>query len=87
MKLNYTFELMEMDDEIVAVPVGENAGKFKGILKMNESAEFIFNRLCMNKSKTEIANDLINTYDMSLDEANQYIDYVTDTLYKQGIFA
>lgn len=42
MKLRYEFSVMEMDGEYMAVPVGENAGTFNGMLRMNEvSAEIL----------------------------------------------
>ena len=42
MKLRYEFPVMEMDGEYMAVPVGENAGSFNGMLRMNEvSAEIL----------------------------------------------
>jgi len=42
MKLRYDFSVMEMDGEYMAVPVGENAGSFNGMLRMNEvSAEIL----------------------------------------------
>ena len=42
MKLRYEFSVMEMDGEYMAVPVGENAGSFNGMLRMNHvSAEIL----------------------------------------------
>ena len=42
MKLRYDFSVMEMDGEYMAVPVGENAGSFNGMLRMNAvSAEIL----------------------------------------------
>ena len=45
MKLKYTFETMELDNETVAVPVGADAQDFRGVVKLNESALEIFNLL------------------------------------------
>ena len=42
MKLKYQFTVMDMGDEFAAVPVGEDAAKFHGMLKLNkESAEIL----------------------------------------------
>ena len=42
MKLRYEFSVMEMDGEYMAVPVGENAEQFNGMLRMNDvSAEIL----------------------------------------------
>ena len=45
MKLKYNFETMELDDQIVAVPVGEGSQEFRGVVKLNESAMEIFSLL------------------------------------------
>ena len=39
MKIKYTFEKMELDGEIVAVPVGERAADFRAVLYVNEEAK------------------------------------------------
>lgn len=41
MKLKYDFEYMEMDGEIAAVPVGDNAWQFHGMLTINDTAKEI----------------------------------------------
>jgi hypothetical protein len=42
MKLRYEISVMEMDGEYMAVPVGENAEQFNGMLRMNDvSAEIL----------------------------------------------
>lgn len=38
MKLNFEFAYVEMDGEIAAVPVGENADQFHGMLTLNDTA-------------------------------------------------
>ncbi len=46
LKLRFPFEVTEIGDETVAVPVEEGADRFHGIIKLkNESARFMFDRL------------------------------------------
>ena len=45
MKLRYEFAVMDMGDELAAVPVGENASAFHGMLKLNESSAAILDLL------------------------------------------
>ena len=45
MKLRYEFSVMEMDGEYMAVPVGENAGSFNGMLRMNEASAEVLDLL------------------------------------------
>ncbi len=42
MKLRYEFTIMDMGDEYAAVPVGDDADKFHGMIKLNkDSAEIL----------------------------------------------
>ena len=45
MRLKQTFEVMELDDQVIAVPVGDNASQVHGLFKMNETAAFVFKLL------------------------------------------
>ena len=45
MRMKYMLEKMEMDDQVIAVPVGENCEEFHGIIKLNETAERIIDLL------------------------------------------
>ena len=38
MKSKYTFEKLELDGQIVAVPVGDNASDLHAVLNLNEEA-------------------------------------------------
>ena len=44
-KLKYTFTIMDMGDEFAAVPVGEDAAKFHGMLKMDALAADVLKQL------------------------------------------
>lgn len=45
MKLRYEFTMMDMGGEIAAVPVGEGAKHFHGMLKLNDMAAEILSQL------------------------------------------
>ena len=45
MKLRYEFSVMEMDGEYMAVPVGDNAEQFNGMLRMNDVSAGILDLL------------------------------------------
>ena len=44
MKLRYEFTMMDMGGEIAAVPVGEGAKQFHGMLKLNDMAAEILSQ-------------------------------------------
>lgn len=63
MRLKYTFEKMDLDDQIIAVPVGEAAGEFRGVVKLNETAAFIFDLLTEDMTEEAIVDALEKEYD------------------------
>ncbi len=76
MKLKYTFEIMEIDDQLMAVPVGDGADEFRGILKLNASAVAIFGLLKEEISEEEIVEALKNEYEDSKELKTYVHDYL-----------
>jgi len=62
MKLKHTFNLIQLDDQTIAVPVGESADKYHGAFKMNETAAFIFHLLKDDISEEAIVEALKAEY-------------------------
>lgn len=68
MKIKYTFEMMQLGDETVAVPVGENADDFHSVVKLNDTAAFIFQHLQEGASEEEILAALEREYESTREE-------------------
>lgn len=65
MRLISTFELMELDDHVVAIPVGGSNNAYNGIIKLNETAALIFKLLKDDTTENEIISVLSEEYDAS----------------------
>ncbi len=65
MKLKYTFDLVEVDDHIVAVPVGGGEDTYHGVVKLNESAASIFRQLQEETSEDAVVESLLDEYNVS----------------------
>ena len=63
LKLKYTFDLVEVDDHIVAVPVSEGANAYHGVVKLNESAAFIFKLLQDETSEDAVVKSMLDEFD------------------------
>lgn len=63
MRSKYTFEKMELDDDIVAVPVGENAAEFHAVLNLNEEAMRILELLQNDTTEKDIVLQLLKEYE------------------------
>lgn len=81
MKAKYTFEIMELDDGMVAVPVGNDSEQFHGVLKVNETAATILKLLENEITQEEIVETLLKEYEGSKDEiiesVREYIEILT----------
>lgn len=85
MKAKYSFEFMNLDDGLVAVPVGNNNGEFHGVLKLNETAAFILKLLDNETSETEIVDALLKEYNGDKDEISKYVHQYIEKLISEGI--
>ena len=86
MKLKYDFETMEMDDQFVAVPVGEEAeDALHGIIKLNESAAVIFDLLKKETTEDAIVEAMKKDYNASEEQIREYVHGFVDNLAKQGM--
>lgn len=63
MRSKYTFEKMELDDDIVAVPVGENAAELHAVLNLNEEAMRILELLQTDTTEKDIVLQLLKEYE------------------------
>ncbi len=79
-KLKYNFEYVDMGEEIIAVPVGTDADKLLGILKINKEAYEIMKRISEGFSAECIANSIAQKYSLNLEIAVRYVDSLLNQL-------
>ena len=85
MKLKYTFDAVEMGDEIVAVPVGDGADQMHGVVKLNKSGKEIIDLLKNDISKEDIVDILAEKYDNKKEELSNHVSHVIDVLRNAGV--
>ncbi len=85
MKLKYTFVTRKVAGKLVAIVVGADAKKFNGMVKLNDTAEFIFNMLKTNVTEEEIINAVVKEYDISSDEAAAQVRSFLNKLTESGL--
>lgn len=85
MKTKYSFEMMELDDGLVAVPVGEEASKFHGVLKVNETAAAILKLLEQETTEEDIVEELLKEYSGDKKEVAECVHEYIETLTAEGV--
>lgn len=82
MKLRYEFVITDMGDEFDAVPVGENAAEFHGMLRLDETAADILGMIKDDISPNDLLNKLVEKYpDTPKDDiGNRLADFLNKLL-------
>lgn len=78
MRAKYKFEIMDMGDEKIAVPVGDDARDLKGILQLNSTAALILKLLEHDTSEEAIITEIMKEYDTS--QETKIREYVREYL-------
>lgn len=85
MKLKYSFEDVDMGDEIISVPVGENSDQVQGVLKLNVGGREILNLLVEDTTEEEVVESLALKYENDREQLAQYVHNVISKLQKAGL--
>lgn len=74
MKLKYIFETVDMGDEFIAVPVGDNAEQIHGVLKLNKAGNEILSLLNNDTTEEQIVELLSEKYENNNKELTAYVN-------------
>ena len=85
MKSKYAFEKMELDDEFVAVPVGENAADLHAVLNVNEEAMRILELLQEETTEDNIVTQLMKEYSGDKEEIASLVSVYISQLSQEGL--
>jgi len=85
MKSKYTFEKMELDGEIVAVPVGEGAAELHAVLNVNEEAMRILELLQEETTEENIVAQLMKEYEGKKEEIAPLVSEYIRQLFQEGL--
>ena len=64
MKIKEGFILRKIAGEDIVVPIGNNIADFNGVIRLNESAAFLWKTLQDEISKEDLINSLIKEYEI-----------------------
>lgn len=69
MKIKENFLLRKISDSYVVVPVGDAVVDFSGLINLNESGAFLFEKLQKGATEDELVQALLGEYDVTEDVA------------------
>lgn len=82
MKIKKQYKLMEILDSFVLI---DTSNVNSNIIKLNETSKEIVQQLLTGKSKKEIIDYMLDTYNVEKDVINKDFDILIDTLKKANV--
>ena len=85
MKLTCSFQIVDMGDELIAVPVGENAKQIKGVIKLNTEGAEILKLLNEGLQTDQIIEQLNEKYENNQAQLSNYVNTFVRKLSDMGL--
>ena len=85
MKINENFLLHDVAGTKVVMPIGEAAERLNGMIKLNGSGAYLFERLQNGASEEDLLVDMLKDYDIDEATARGDIHRFVTTLRQVGI--
>ena len=80
MKIKKGFVAKEIAGQYVVVALGKASKIFNGIIKLNESGKFIWDKLAVGAEKEDVITALLAEYDVDRETAETDFDKFVETL-------
>lgn len=74
MKLRADLILRRIAGEHVVIPIGDNVAIFNGIISLNETASFLWEKAQSPVTREELVSSLLDEYEVDKDQAQKDID-------------
>ena len=87
MKLKYEFEKVEMDGQIMAVPIGDSADELHAMLRLNETAAFILDQLKEETTEDKVAEAACKSFEGDEGKIKAYVHDFLGILSEQNFLA
>ena len=85
MRLAPEFEIVNIADDYMLVPVGSQMEKFNGTVVLNDVSAFLLEQLKTDRTKEELVRLLMETYDVDTAAAQADVDMAIEKMKKIGI--
>lgn len=87
MRIKDGFIKKQILDDMVVVATGEAGKDFEGLVRLNETASFIWDEVSQGRSLDQITKDMVDRYEVDEDQARQDASGVIEEMKKNGFFA
>ncbi len=85
MKIKNGFMLRKVGEQNVVVAVGEASRSFNGIIRLNDSGKYLWEKLSRETTEAQLLSDMLNDYNIDEATAKADIERFVAELKKAGI--
>ena len=86
MKIKEGFILRNVAGSDVVVPIGQATLDFNGMMNLNETGAFLFNKMIEGTTREDLIKDLTNEYDVDEETATKDVDAFIAKVEKEDLF-
>lgn len=87
MRRKNNYVIKNIGNENILVPIGKEVLNLNGILVLNDTARFIWDRLEKENSAEELIKSVINEYDIDIKTAEKEVEIFIEELKSRGLVA
>ena len=85
MKLKPDFQIVQMANDYMLVPIGDQIDSFNGTVILNEVSAFILNQLKEDLEKEDLVERLVKEFDVESATAREDVDAAVEKMKQIGI--
>ena len=85
MRIKNGFILRKIADQYMAVPVGGRTRELHGMIAMNETAAFLWERMSEECTEDELSKTLLDTYEIDEGKSKEVVQRFIDMLKTEGV--
>ena len=85
MIMNPKFELVEIAGEYMAVPVGDEAEAFQGVVALTNATFFLLQKMNVQQTKESLLELLTNEFEVDSSIAQKDLDELLPKLFELGL--
>lgn len=85
MRMKNGFILRKIADQYMAVPVGARTRELHGMIAMNETAAFLWEKMSVTCTEEELSQALLDTYEIDEGKSKEVVQRFIDMLKKEGV--
>ena len=77
---NPDFEIVNISNEYMAIPLGEEVSSFHGVVSLSEATAYLLGKMTHPVSRDDLIELLLDEYDIDRDVAEKDIDLILNKL-------